>query len=71
MGATVKLHDTIKLTRELASKRLPAGAVGTVVHIYPKACGYEIEFPESAFLPPDNSSSTITVNRADVEPVTT
>lgn len=41
-------HTIVVLTRDLTEYRLHAGDVGTVVHIYPDAKAYEVEFATGA-----------------------
>lgn len=42
--STIKEHDRVVLTSPLPAEGLKAGDVGVVVHIYPEARGYEVEF---------------------------
>ena len=37
-------HDRVVLTADLAETALKAGDVGTVVHVYPNAAAFEVEF---------------------------
>ena len=37
-------HDRVVLTADLAEPALKAGDVGTVVHVYPNAAAFEVEF---------------------------
>jgi uncharacterized protein DUF4926 len=40
----IQEHDSVVLTKDLASEALKAGDVGTVVHIHRKGEAYEVEF---------------------------
>ncbi len=40
----IQEHDPIVLTEHFPTEGLRAGDVGTVVHIHPRAAGYEVEF---------------------------
>ena len=42
--ATIKEHDRVVLTTDLAGERLAAGDVGTVVHVYRNGAAFEVEF---------------------------
>jgi len=42
--ATIKEHDRVVLTTDLAGDNLAASDVGTVVHVHPGARAYEVEF---------------------------
>ncbi len=37
-------HDRVVLRNDVPGERLEAGDVGTVVHVYPDAAAYEVEF---------------------------
>lgn len=41
---TIKEHDRVVLTGDMDEKRLKAGDVGVVVHIFPGAEAYVVEF---------------------------
>lgn len=41
---TIKEHDRVVLTTDLAGEKLAAGDVGTVVHVYRDGKGFEVEF---------------------------
>ena len=41
---TLKEHDRVVLTDDIDEKRLKAGDVGTIVHIFPGAEAYVVEF---------------------------
>ena len=41
---TIKEHDRVVLTTDLAGEKLAAGDVGTVVHVYCDDKGFEVEF---------------------------
>ena len=43
MAITVE-HDRVVLLSPIASARLEPGDVGTIVHVYPGAAAYEVEF---------------------------
>ena len=40
----IRENDRVVLTGDLPAVRLKAGDVGTVVHVYPDARAYEVEF---------------------------
>jgi hypothetical protein len=40
----IKEHDRIILEKDLPEKKLKAGDVGTVVHVYPQKEAFETEF---------------------------
>ena len=37
-------HDRVVLKKDVKESGLEAGDVGTVVHVYPRGKGYEVEF---------------------------
>lgn len=41
---TIKEHDRVVLTADLAGEKLAAGDVGTVVHVYREGKALEVEF---------------------------
>ncbi|MEX1993632.1 MAG: DUF4926 domain-containing protein [Steroidobacteraceae bacterium] len=41
---TIKEHDRVVLTTDLAGEKLAAGDVGTVVHVYREGKAFEVEF---------------------------
>ena len=41
---TLKDHDRVVLTDDIDEKRLKAGDVGTIVHIFPDSSAYVVEF---------------------------
>jgi len=42
--AMIKEHDRVVLVSAIESAHLEPGDVGTVVHVYPQAAAYEVEF---------------------------
>ena len=40
----IKEHDCVVLTQDVATERLLAGDVGTVVHVHKDGLAYEVEF---------------------------
>lgn len=60
----IREHECIVLTDDLPDDSIKAGAVGTVVHIYPKHAAYEVEF----FSPAGNTIAVSYVERAQVRP---
>ena len=41
---TLKEHNRVVLTDDIDEKRLKAGDVGTIVHIFPDSAAYVVEF---------------------------
>jgi Domain of unknown function (DUF4926) len=41
---TVKEHDVVVLTKNVAAAGLEAGDIGTVVHVHEGGAGYKVEF---------------------------
>ena len=39
-----KEHDRVVLTDDISEKRLKSGDVGTIVHVYPDADAFTVEF---------------------------
>lgn len=62
----IKEHDCVVLTEDLASERLKAGDVGTVVHIHGERKGYEVEFVTLA----GETLSVITLLPEQLRPIT-
>lgn len=60
----IREHECIVLTADLPDDGIKAGAVGTVVHIYPKHAAYEVEF----FSPAGNTIAVSYVDRSQVRP---
>lgn len=42
--AMIREHDTVVLTAAIPDRGLEAGDVGAVVHVYPGAAAFEVEF---------------------------
>lgn len=63
----IREFDKIVLTRNIASKGLKKGDIGTVVFIHNNDEGYEIEF----FTLDGTTRSVETLNASDVRPVKT
>jgi uncharacterized protein DUF4926 len=62
----IKEHDRIVLTEPVPADGLEAGDVGTVVHIYPDAKAFEVEFTTLD----GKTAAVATVEAAAVRPVT-
>ena len=60
----IREHESIVLTADLPDDGIKAGAVGAVVHIYPKHAAYEVEF----FSPAGNTIAVTYVERSQVRP---
>ena len=60
----IREHECIVLTADLPDDGIKAGAVGTVVHIYPKHAAYEVEF----FSPAGNTIAVATVENCQARP---
>lgn len=60
----IQEHERVVLTSDLPDLGLCAGDVGTVVHIYPEAKAYEIEF----FTLDGTSFAVATVDAGKVRP---
>ena len=43
-NAMIREHDRVVLTAPVPEHGLEVGDVGAVVHVYPKAAAYEVEF---------------------------
>ncbi|MGK5740217.1 DUF4926 domain-containing protein [Micromonospora sp. URMC 103] len=57
----MELYDVLELREDIPSERLPAGAAGTVVHIFSgPSAAYEVEFADD-----DGRTVTIVTLRAD------
>jgi len=61
----IKEHDRIVLTTDIPDEGLEAGDVGTVVHVYPGAEGYEVEF----LALDGNTEAVVTLRNSQVRPV--
>lgn len=55
-------HSRVRLRRPVASAGLRAGACGTIVHVYGRGEGYEVEFPVESKEP-----VVATLKPADIE----
>ncbi len=62
----IEEHDPIVLTSDLPEYELKAGKIGTVVHIFPGADAYMVEF----FSPAGNTIAVAYVDGAQVRPAT-
>jgi len=61
----IKEHDRVVLVTPIESARLEPGDVGTVVHIYPEAKAFEVEFVAL-----DGTTTAVeTVDASKVRPV--
>ncbi len=58
-------HDRVVLTDDIAETDLKAGDVGTIVHIYPNAAAFEVEF----LALDGNTAALATVSPSQVRPV--
>jgi len=58
-------HDRVVLTDDITETDLKAGDVGTIVHIYPKAAAFEVEF----LALDGNTAALATVSPSQVRPV--
>ena len=64
-NAMIKEHERVVLKTDLPAEKLEAGDVGTVVHVYPDALAYEIEFTTLD----GGTAAVVTVEAANVRPV--
>jgi hypothetical protein len=55
-------HSQVRTVRELSSQDVPAGTIGTIVHVYQKG-GYEVEFATN------QGAKVVTVDVNDVEAI--
>jgi hypothetical protein len=62
----IREHDRVVLTAPIPDRGLETGDVGAVVHVYPKAAAYEIEFVTLG----GSTAAVVTVPRGQVRPVT-
>ena len=58
-------HDRVVLTDDIAETDLKAGDVGTIVHLYPNAAAFEVEF----LALDGNTAALATVSPSQVRPV--
>ena len=58
-------HDRVVLTDDIAETDLKTGDVGTIVHIYPHAAAFEVEF----LALDGNTAALATVSPSQVRPV--
>ena len=61
----IREHDRVVLTAPLHEEGLEPGDIGAVVHIYPRAAAYEVEFVTLT----GNTAAIVTVPAAQVRPV--
>jgi hypothetical protein len=61
----IKELDCVVLTAPLAEEGLEAGDVGTVVHVYPNGCAFDVEFTTLE----GKTAAVVTVEAGDVRPV--
>lgn len=61
---TIKVLDTVVLTRDIQAHNLKKGDVGTVVEVYPPD-GLEIEFVTGS----GHTQALVTLKKGDVRPV--
>jgi hypothetical protein len=62
----IKEHERVVLKTAVPAERLEAGDVGTVVHVYPDALAYEVEFVALD----GHTAAVVTLEAAQVRPVT-
>jgi hypothetical protein len=62
----VKEHERVVLTKPVSAEGLEAGDVGTVVHIYPDATAYEVEFVTLE----GKTAAVVTLEAGQVRPIT-
>ena len=62
----IKEHDRVILTADLPDEGLQSGDVGVVVHVYPNARAYEVEFMTLA----GTTIAVATIPAEHVRPVT-
>ena len=62
---TIKEHDRIVLTTDLAGEKLATGDVGTVVHVHREGKAFEVEFVSLD----GETVALVTLERAQVRPV--
>ena len=65
-GKLLPEHARVRLRHPRPASNLPAGAVGTIVHIYKGGAAYEVEFTEG-----QNAPALETLLPTDVEALTT
>ena len=65
-NAMIREHDRVVLTAPIPDRGLETGDVGAVVHVYPGAEAYEVEFVTLG----GNTAAVVTVSRGQVRPVT-
>lgn len=61
----IREHDRVVLTAALPADGLEAGDIGAVVHIYPEASAYEVEFITLT----GQTAAVVTVPAGKVRPV--
>jgi hypothetical protein len=57
-------HELVVLTHDLAEHHLLAGDVGTIVHAYPQARSWEVEFMAAD----GRTIAVLTLSTADIRP---
>ena len=62
----IKEHDRVVLVSAIESAHLEPGDVGTVVHVYPHAAAYEVEFVALD----GHTTAVATLEASQVRPVT-
>ena len=62
---TIKEHDRVVLTTDLAGEKLAAGDVGTVVHLQREGNAFEVEFVSLD----GETVALVTLERAQLRPV--
>jgi hypothetical protein len=61
----IKEHDRVVLTTDLASAKLAAGDVGTVVHVHRNGNAFEVEFAALD----GKTFAVVTLERKQIRPV--
>ena len=61
----IKEHERVVLTTPIPTKRLEAGDVGTVVHVYQDGLAYEVEFTTLK----GKTAAVVTLEASQVRPV--
>ena len=65
-NAMIREHDRVVLTAPIPERGLEAGDVGAVVHVYPGAVAFEVEFVTLG----GNTAAVVTVPAEKARPVT-
>lgn len=60
---TLREYDVVRLLRPLPEHRLPAGAIGAIVMVYPSPLAYEVEFADAQGV----TIALVTLSEEDLE----